>query len=64
MNSPFDDFIGLEVKAPYRDGTDYKVARGILQEIRGGFIKIHGQLGTIIIKETNIERMALQPKGG
>ena len=57
-NSLFEDFLGCEVKAPYKDGGQYKIARGILKEINGGFVKVVGKLGTIIINEKNIERMA------
>jgi hypothetical protein len=56
--SIFNDFIGQEVKAPYRDGSQFKIARGTLSAISGGFVKITGNLGTIIIKEQNIERMS------
>lgn len=61
--SPFSEFIGSRVKAPYRDGTQFKVARGVLKEINGGFVKIAGQLGTIVINEKNIEKMALLRRG-
>ena len=56
--SVFEEFIGREVKAPYRDGTQFKIARGILVSITGGFVKIKGKLGTIIINEKNIEKMS------
>ena len=56
-NSLFGEFLGQEVKAPYKDGTQFKVARGVLKEISGGFVKIEGRLGTIIINEKNIEKM-------
>ena len=59
MVSLFDEFIGKEVKAPYKDGTQFKIARGSLKEINNGFVKIVGKLGTIIINEKNIEKMAL-----
>ncbi len=58
MTSPFDEFVGQEVKAPYKDGNQFKIARGTLQEITNGFVKIRGKLGTIIINEKNIEKMA------
>ncbi len=58
-NSPFAEFIGHEVKAPYRDGTQFKIARGTLKEINNGFVKISGPLGTIVINEKNIEKMSL-----
>ena len=58
QTSLFSDFLGCEVKAPYRDGGQYKIARGILTEINNGFVKVVGKLGTIIINEKNIERMA------
>ena len=57
--SLFEEFIGHEVKAPYKDGTQFKIARGTLKEISNGFVKIAGNLGTIIINEKNIEKMAL-----
>ena len=57
-DSLFDEFVGMEVKAPYRDGSQFKIARGTLTEIKGGFVKIRGKLGTIIINEKNIEKMA------
>ena len=57
-NSLFEDFLGCEVKAPYKDGNQYKIARGTLTEISNGFVKVVGKLGTIIINEKNIERMA------
>ena len=47
------------MKAPYRDGSQFKIARGTLKEIKNGFVKIAGDLGTIIINEKNIEKMAL-----
>lgn len=55
----FEEFLGKEVKCPYKDGTQFKIARGTLQEIKNGFIKIKGNLGTIIINEKNIEKMSL-----
>ena len=58
MASVFEEFIGTEVKAPYRDGPQYKIARGMLVSITGGFVKIRGRLGTIVINEKNIEKMA------
>ena len=57
-NSLFTEFLGQEVKAPYKDGSQYKIARGILKEINNGFIKISGELGTIVINEKNIEKMS------
>mgnify|MGYP001613902875 CR=1 FL=1 len=61
-NNLFEDFVGYEVKAPYKDGTQFKIARGTLKEINNGFVKIVGKLGTIIINEKNIEKMALVKK--
>ena len=60
--SVFKDFIGKEIKAPYRDGTQFKIARGILQSINNGFVKISGNLGKIIVNEKNIEKMSLLKK--
>ncbi|HLD87151.1 MAG TPA: hypothetical protein VJB12_03725 [Candidatus Nanoarchaeia archaeon] len=56
--SMFDEFIGQEVKAPYRDGNQFRIARGTLTQISNGFVKIKGKLGTIIINEKNIEKMS------
>jgi len=57
-NSIFSEFLGEEIKAPYRDGDQFKIARGTLEGITDGFIKISGKLGTIIINEKNIEKMS------
>jgi hypothetical protein len=57
-NSVFQEFVGVEVKAPYKDGNQYKIARGKLDSINNGFLKIIGMLGTIIINEKNIEKMS------
>jgi hypothetical protein len=58
-NSLFKEFVGQEVKAPYKDGSQFKIARGTLQDINNGFVKIKGKLGTIIINEKNIEKMSV-----
>ena len=57
-SSIFEEFLGQIVKAPYRDGTQFKIARGRLEAIEKGFVKIDGRLGTIIINEKNIEKMS------
>ena len=54
----FAEFIGSDVKAPYRDGDQFKIARGRLENVENGFVKIVGRLGTIIINEKNIEKMS------
>ncbi|MDD5086779.1 MAG: hypothetical protein PHV16_03410 [Candidatus Nanoarchaeia archaeon] len=56
--SVFEEFIGEKVKAPYKDGTQFKIARGVLISAENGFVKIKGKLGTIIINEKNIEKMS------
>jgi len=56
--SIFEEFLGQDVKAPYKDGTQFKIARGKLEAITNGFVKITGSLGTIIINEKNIEKMS------
>lgn len=58
MASVFDDFLGKAIKASYRDGTQFKIARGQLESIENSFLKITGRLGTIIINEKNIEKMS------
>lgn len=54
----FSNFLGLEVKVPYRDGRQLKVARGTLVSAAGDFVKIDGRLGIIIIHVRNIEKMS------
>lgn len=55
----FENFLGQKVKCPYVDGTQYRIARGILTEIDDDFVKIEGKVGIIIIKKNNIQRMGL-----
>jgi len=62
-NSVFEDFMGKPVKAAYRDGNQFKIARGNLISIQNGFLKIRGNLGTIVINENNIDKMSFL-KGG
>lgn len=54
----FREFLGEEIKAPYKDGNQFKIARGTLEEISNGFVKIKGRLGTIIINLNNIEKVS------
>lgn len=63
-DSIFSDFLGDMVKVTFRDGSQFKIARGELVEIKNGFIKIVGELGTIIIKEANIDKMGRLKGGG
>jgi hypothetical protein len=58
MTELFSDFIGHNVKVPYKDGDHIKVARGRLETIDSSFAKIRGELGTIIINTKNIEKMS------
>ena len=58
QKSIFEEFLGQEVKVPYNDGDQFKIARGVLIEINNGFVKITGRLGTIIIREERIEKMS------
>jgi hypothetical protein len=57
--SIFLSFLNKKVKAPYKDGTQFKIARGRLVEVKDGFVKIEGPLGTLIINQDNIEKMSL-----
>jgi hypothetical protein len=64
-SNPFNDFVGEEIKAPYRDGNQLKIARGTLESVDGGFVKVNGRLGTLIINSKNIERMSrIKKRGG
>lgn len=58
IQTPFSDFLGEQIKAPYKDGSQLKIARGRLAEINNGFVKVVGKLGTIIINSKNIEKMS------
>lgn len=55
----FEEFLGQDVKVPYKDGDQFKIARGTLKGISKGFIKIEGDLGTIIVNGKNVEKMSL-----
>ena len=57
-DNPFADLVGKEVKVPYRDGDQVKVAYGKLVQAQGGFVKIVGRLGAIILNERNIISLA------
>ncbi len=57
-NSPFTEFLGQRVKAPYNDGGQIKVARGRLEKVDNMFVTITGKSGTIIINSKNIEKMS------
>lgn len=63
VESIFSEFLGEMVKVTFRDGSQFKIARGKLEEIKNGFIKVAGELGTIVIKESNIDKMG-RMKGG
>ena len=53
----FEDFLGKTVKAPFRDGKQIKVARGTLEAVQGGFIKVRGERGLILINTNNVEKI-------
>jgi hypothetical protein len=58
----FDEFLGKEVKIPYMDGDQYKIARGILEEISEDFIKVKGERGVLIVNIKCIRKIALAKK--
>ncbi len=55
----FEHFLGKQVKCPYIDGKQYRIARGKLSEINKEFVKIEGKIGVIIINKSSIQRMSL-----
>jgi len=59
MDEIFDTFIGKQIKATYRDGTQFKIAKGKLELASKGFLKVNGKLGIIIINQNTIEKLAL-----
>lgn len=56
-NKIFNEFVGKNVKVPYIDGKNIKIARGLLDGIGNGFVKIRGSLGLIIINMNNIQKI-------
>lgn len=57
--SIFEEFIGKVVKAPYQDNKQFKIARGKLVSAKDGFVKIKGDIGTIIINQKDIRKMSV-----
>lgn len=57
--SLFEEFLGEQVKLSYQDGDQYKLAKGILESCEGGFLKITGRLGTLVINESNAIKMGI-----
>ncbi|RLE41572.1 hypothetical protein DRJ48_05305 [Candidatus Woesearchaeota archaeon] len=55
--SIFSDLLGKNIKAPFRDGKHIKVARGRLEAVKDGFIKVRGERGVILINQANIEKI-------
>ena len=53
----FEDLLGKTVKAPFRDGPHIKVARGRLEAVKDGFIRLRGERGLIIINKNNVEKI-------
>ena len=53
----FKDFVGKTVKAPFRDGRHIKVARGRLEAVKDGFIKLRGERGIILINQGNVQKI-------
>jgi len=53
----FEDLIGKNVKAPFRDGDLIKVARGKLEGIKNGFIRLRGERGLILINKNNVQKI-------
>lgn len=55
----FQEFLNKSIKATYKDGTQFKVARGILREVDDQFLKVDGKLGIIIIQKKKVEKVSL-----
>lgn len=58
----FVEFLGKEVKCCYNDRGQEKIARGRLMEIGKGLLRIKGDLGTLIIRDSMIQKMGLLRK--
>lgn len=58
----FEEFLGKEVKAPFNDAGQPRVARGTLVSYDQNLVKIKGELGTIIIGRNEIYKMGLLNK--
>lgn len=54
----FEEYLGRNVKVGYIDGKQYKFARGRLEKIEGNFLRINGQLGTIVINIQTVQKCA------
>ncbi len=53
----FQEFVGKTVKAPFKDGHNIKVARGRLEAVKDGFIKLRGERGIILINQGNVQKI-------
>ena len=66
----FNEFLGKEVKVPYKDGSQFKIARGVLIENKEGFVRFCCEIGgypfAVAIREffTLIEKsLSFHPNG-
>ena len=57
------EFVGKEVKVPFRDAETTRIARGVLVSYDENFIKIKGELGTLIIQRKSIYKIGLLKNG-
>lgn len=59
-----DEYLGRVVKVMYDDGGQVKFARGVLSDLEGGFLKVVGDLGTIVISISCVRKVGLYVKNG
>ena len=59
----FEEFVGKRVKAPFRDGSNIKIARGRLEAVKDGFIKLRGERGVILINKGNVQKITCNREG-
>ena len=64
MSELFKEFIGKNVKVPYRDGDFIRVAKGTMTNYDTGFIRIEGDKGVLLINCIDIIRIGAYQDGG
>ncbi len=48
-----------QVRLRFKDGNSIKTAIGVLVDIESGFVKVTGDMGTIIINQKNVVKVDL-----
>jgi len=51
------EIVGRQVKIPFKDADQTRIARGVLVSYDKDFVKVKGELGTLIIKRESIYKV-------